>query len=104
MLDPEFAARVAEMANLDQETARGLICQYEEWTDHNLAEGRIAQEDAWDSYFGLLHECDMRMLWSDRQRILGKIDTKRYNPWLSKHPTVIMIARIRIAVIGASLN
>jgi hypothetical protein len=37
------------------------------------------------------------MLWSDRQRILGKIDTDKYNPLLSKNPGVVMIARIRAA-------
>jgi len=97
MLDPELDAVAKKMASLDREAARDLIYQYEAWTDTKLARGEITREMAWDSYFGLLHECDERMMWSDRERILGKIDTKQYNPLLSKNPCVLMIARIRAA-------
>ena len=81
-----------------------LYTKYEEWTDRNLAMGTITQEVAWDSYFGLLHECDERMFWSDRQRILGKIDTKKYNPFLSRNPVVLIVARIRAAGNRGSYN
>ncbi len=104
MLDPELAAQAAEIAKLDRETARQIIYQCEAWTDRSLAEGIITQEKAWDSYFGLLHECDERLLWSDRQRILGKIDTKKYRPWLSKDPVVLMICRIRASGNKGSCN
>jgi len=79
----------------DSNETRKLIYQYEAWLDENLLAGKITQEVAWDCYFGLLHECDLLWLWDDRDRILKKIDIAKYNPFQSKNPNVIMIARIR---------
>lgn len=81
--------------HLDRENNRELILRYEARIDELLAAGEIDQEAAWDGYFGLLHECDLRWMWDDRDRILTKIDVKRYDPFLSKDPGVVMIARIR---------
>lgn len=72
------------------------IHRYETRIDEHLAAGTIPQETAWDCYFGLLHECDLRWFLEDRNRIVAKIDTKRYNPFLSNDPDVVRIARIRV--------
>ena len=93
-----------QFAQLDNETALKLIYQGEEWADRNLREGKITQEVAWNSYFGLFHECEERRLWSERERLLAKIDTEQYNPFLSKNPTVIMMARTRLAARKANNN
>jgi hypothetical protein len=81
---------------LTDEEAYETICVYEKWIDEHLAAGTITQETAWDCYFGLLHECDLRWFLEDRNRIVAKIDTKRYNPFLSNDPDVIRIAEIRL--------
>mgnify|MGYP001573059767 FL=1 len=51
-------------------------------------------------YFGLLHECDESRFLQDRPRILAKIDTKRYNPFMSKNPEIVMLARLRAVELG----
>lgn len=81
---------------LTSEEAKELILDYEKKIDAMFASGVITQEEAWDAYFGLLHECDCREFWEDRQRILSKIDTDTYNPFESKNSTVKLIAVIRV--------
>lgn len=79
-----------------KEEIRNEILKYEKIVDEMLAEGKLTQEEAWDGYFGLLHECDVRELWEDRERILAKIDTEKYNPLESKNPQVVYLARLRL--------
>lgn len=43
----------------DKEEVKKEILKYEKIVDEMLAEGKMSQEDAWDCYFGLLHECDV---------------------------------------------
>ena len=51
-------------------------------------------------YFCLLHECDESRFLRDRPRILAKINTKRYDPFRSQNPEVVMLARLRAAGLG----
>lgn len=93
----EDARRFQEMGN---ELARGYIIAYEEWIGENLSAGKISQEDAWDMFFGLMHECDERGLIEDRKRILKNIDIKRYNPFRSKDQGVRFLAMLRARALG----
>lgn len=104
MIDRELLDVVENFRSLSDEDARKLILKYEDWIDSSLRSRHITQEMAWDLYFGLLHECDERRFMEDRRRILGKIDTSKYNPLLSGNPDIMMIARLRIAKNGTALN
>lgn len=88
----------------DKEEIKKEILQAEKWLDENLASGEITQEEAWDGYFGLLHECDVQELREDRERILAKIDVKKYNPLASKDPQVVYLARLRLRSFRADNN
>lgn len=102
-MDPitEKALRdVVRVQKMDNETARREILKYEEWADENLALGNITQEEAWDIYFCLLHECDERGLLDDRKRIAGKIDAQTYKPLNSADPGVRFIAQLRARALG----
>ncbi len=90
----------AEFLNLDDEKAHNLMIDYEAWVDKAFAEREINQEEAWDCYFGLLHECDIRGFDEDRKRIVSKIDITRYNPFLSKNPGVVFLTRLRAVHFG----
>lgn len=79
-----------------KEEIKKEILKYEKIVDEMLAEGKLTQEEAWDGYFCLLHECDVQELWDDRERILTKIDTEKYNPLMSKNPEVVYLARLRL--------
>ena len=86
MIDPKFQ-------NLTKEQALNLILHYEKEIDGLLAEGKITDWTAWECYFGLMYECNLWGFWEDRERIVSKIDKKKFNPFLSKNPVVIIIAR-----------
>lgn len=93
------------MANgKDKKEIRNEILKYEKIVDEMLAEGKLTQEEAWDGYFGLLHECDVQELWEDRERILGKIDVEKYNPLMSKNPGIVYLARLRLRSFRADNN
>ena len=97
--DPEWEAvmKGAKKINkLSREERHKMLLELEAHTDIEWAARRITQEEAWDRYFGLLHECDESEFLVDRPRILGKIDTQRYNPLVSKDPTVVMLAKMRL--------
>ena len=93
----EFFDRSAEeISRLPREKRHELLLEYECFFDNMLFAELMTQEQAWDGYFGLLHECDEMRFDEDRARILGKIDTKRYNPFLSPHPSIVALARLRL--------
>ena len=92
--------RIREVQRMSNEVAREEIRRCEEWTNEKLLLGQIAQEEAWDMFFGLLHECDERRLLEDRRRILEHIDVKAYNPFKSKIPEIRFIAMIRARIHG----
>lgn len=96
VLSKELLDRVAEVNNLSPEAFYALLMETECEVDLCLAEAKMSQETAWDCYFCLLHECDLKEFWEARERILAKIDTNRYNPFLSKNPAVVLIARLRL--------
>lgn len=81
--------------DMDDVTAKAHILKYERMANWWLMVGKISQEEAWDIYFGLLHECDVRNFTEDRWRIHSKIDTTIYDPLASKNPRVVLLARIR---------
>lgn len=86
-----------EFANLDidENTAREMLLYFESLADEEHISGTITQEEVWDRYFLLLHTCDEWDFSEDRKRILEKIDTKAYNPFSSKNPEVVWLARFR---------
>ncbi|MDP3770093.1 MAG: hypothetical protein Q8R40_04110 [bacterium] len=86
------AVRCQEMTN---EEALIQIVRFETWADVQLEEGVITQVDAWDIYFGLMHECDERGLRDDRVRLCGKIDTSTYNPFKSQNSDIRFLATLR---------
>jgi len=86
MINPKFQ-------NLSREQALAEIRHYEKETDRLLAEDRIPQWKAWEAYFSLMYECNLWGFWEDRERIAAKIDKEQFNPFLSKNPMVILIAR-----------
>ena len=92
--------RVLEITRMSNEAAREEILRSEEWAKENLALGEITQEEAWDMFFGLLHECDERGLLEDRRRILAQIDTDVYKPFESKNPEIRFLAMLRARVHG----
>lgn len=92
--------KASDISKLTREERHQMLLEFETRADFLLATSRITQEEAWDMYFGLLHECDESDFLTDRPRILAKIDTKRYNPFKSQHPGIIMLARTRSAGTG----
>lgn len=88
------------ISELTREERHELLLELETNTDVLLEIGMASQEEAWDMYFGLLHECDDSRFLEDRPRILAKIDTKRYNLFMSKNLEVVMLARLRAAGLG----
>ena len=99
MLSPDDLARMERVRTLSNEDALHEIIQAESFADENLEAGTITQENAWDIYFGLMHECDERGLIEDRRRLCGKIDTHVYNPFESADSGIRVIAAIRIRII-----
>ena len=95
-MDKEMARIMHEVSNLTQEERYAELLRLEKDLDFKLSYGLIDQEDAWDGYFGLLHECDESRFIEDRPRILSKIDIEKYNPLKSKNPGIVMLARIRL--------
>lgn len=89
-----------DVKKMTPEERRALLLRIEEWTDEMLRVGQISQMDAWDSYFGLLHECDMSGFGADRERIIGKINVNQYNPFCSKNPATVFLARLRARIMG----
>lgn len=87
-------------AELDDDSFREWVKKIESWADEKLVLGEISREEAWDVYFLLLHECDCRWFWEDRERIVKKIDTKKYDPFKSKNAVVVFVARIRAMGMG----
>lgn len=87
-------------ASMDNNTARKYVIMYEEFAKQKLDTGEISEEEGWDMFFGLLHECDERGLLEDRVRILAHINTSRYNPFASKDATVRFIAQLRARMMG----
>ena len=97
MIDPE-------LQNLPPEKALELIKRCEQEADRLLAENKISEWQAWEIYFALMYECNLRAidpeykeyeneLWIIRDRVIGKIDRERFNPLLSKNPAIILIVR-----------
>lgn len=86
MINPQFK-------NLTKEQALGAILHYEKETERLLAEGKMTQWEAWESYFRLMYECNLWEFWEDRERSVSKIDQTKFNPFLSTKPEVILIAR-----------
>ena len=95
-----YSEQAEYYGQMDDNTMHALILYYEKQIDEFLRLGKIAQEEAWNGYFELLTECDWRHFYEDRERILAKIDTKRYNPCESKDPRVIQIVRFRAKMLG----
>lgn len=81
---------------MSREERHSMLLESEATTDVMLADGRMPQEAAWDSYFCLLHECDESGFLEDRPRILSKIDQDKYDPLKSGSPGVADLARERM--------
>lgn len=90
----------ARFASMDNDEAGEYIVEYEKWIKEKLKISEISEEQAWDLFFCLLHECDERGLVDDRQRILFHIDTDRYNPFESNNVGVRFIAQLRARGMG----
>ena len=75
----------------DKKRTLRLIHLSERCIDEHLASGAITQETAWDRYFCILHLCALYSFLDDAERIGRKIDTKKYNPLLSKDPDVTLV-------------
>ena len=95
------AEELLKCRNMSNTEALAEIVSYELWAEENLASGKISQEEAWDIFFCLLHECDERELIEDRERILTKIDTKKYNPFESAHGGVRFLAVLRARMLSS---
>ena len=89
-------------AEMSVEDMRAQILHYECEVDKLVEAGEVSEEEAWDAYFGLLHECDLWGFMEERRRIVSKIDTARYNPFKSKNPGVHIIARLRMVRLNIS--
>ena len=89
-------------AEMSAEDMRAQILHYECEIDKLVETGEVSEEEAWDAYFGLLHECDLWGFLEERERIVSKIDTTRYNPFKSKDPRVHIIARSRMIRLNIS--
>lgn len=55
MIDPQFQ-------NLPPGKALEAVLHYESEADHLLATGKIDQWQAWEMYFALMYECNVRAL------------------------------------------
>jgi len=97
--DPIFGIELPNYErNLD--SARQEILDSERLTDEDRIAKRITEKDAWDIYFCLLHACDEWHLPLDRERILKKIDVKKYNPLISSDGEILMLARLRMSMLS----
>jgi hypothetical protein len=90
MIDPQFQS-------LTPRQALEAISHYENEADRLLATAKMDQWTAWEMYFALMYECNVRALNHPemekefdeaRTRIVSKIDQKKFNPFLSKNPAI----------------
>ncbi len=85
MSDPEFE-------NLTPEQKLSAIRHNEQEIDKLLVEKKITEWEAWECYFELMYQCNLLGFMEDWERIVSKIDRKKFNPLLSKKPEIILIA------------
>jgi hypothetical protein len=87
--------------NLPPEKMLEAIAHYEKEIDHLLQEKKISQQQAWEMYFALMYESNMYALvhpsfreqfLTIRERIVSKIDQKKFNPLQSENPEIVAIA------------
>ena len=95
MFSDEDCRNIRRVKRLTNEEALVEILRCEAFADEKLKAGEITQTQAWDIYFGLMHECDERGLFDDARRLVGKIDAKSYNPFESEDPGVRYLALMR---------
>lgn len=93
-----------DIRKLGPEEKHQLLLTLEVGVDEMLSIGTMPQETAWDSYFGLLHDCCVMGWHEDHARILTKINTEQYNPFHSKNPRIVFLARLRVHAAGLHSN
>lgn len=93
-----------DIRKLSREKKHQLLLTLEEQVDEMLRTGIMSQETAWDSYFALLHDCNTMGWPEDHARIVMKIDTRRYNPFYSKNPEIVFLARLRAHATKSNSN
>ncbi|MDP3778795.1 MAG: hypothetical protein Q8R30_01945 [bacterium] len=96
MFSPDDIRSMEHVRNLSNAEALCQIIQTEAFADESMEAHAITQEQAWDIYFGLMHECDERGLIEDRRRLHGKIDINVYNPFKSADNGIRVLAAIRM--------
>ena len=88
--------------NLTPEETLALILQGESEVERLLVEGKITEWAVWECYFRLMYEANLwalkesalsREFWQIRERVAKKIDWTKFDPFLSKDPTVVLVAR-----------
>ena len=89
-----------DIIRMTRQERHDLLLKLEAAVDQHLLNNTTTQEEAWDMYFGLLHECDESNFIEDRPRILAKIDTKKYHPFRSSNPRIVFLARMRAIGMG----
>lgn len=88
--------KISECMSMSNTEVLAEIVERELWAVKSLEAGDITQETAWDIFFCLLHECDTRNLMEDRERIVARIDTKKYKPFESQDPAIRFLAVLRV--------
>lgn len=103
------------LQNLPPEKALELIKYCEKAVDMLLEENKISQWKAWEMYFALMYDCNLRAIdpankeyenefLAIRERVVNKIDKERFDPLLSKNPAIFLIVRDIAARKNISLN
>ena len=95
MFSDKDLKNMARIKRLTNEEVLVEILRCEGFADENLKAGKITQAQAWDIYFGLMHECDERGLLDDARRLVSKIDTRIYNPFESEDSGMRYLALMR---------
>ncbi len=99
-LDKGLYLMAMTVQSLSREQRLAMVIAFEAEVDAAFGQGLLTQEQAWDAYFSLIHECDEMRFRDHRPRILAKIDPKRYNPFRSTNPGIVMLARYRAEEMG----
>lgn len=88
-------------SELPPEKALAAIIHYEKEADQLLQEGKMSQQTAWECYFALMYDANTYALaypsfreqfLNIRERLVSKIDKKKFNPLKSENPDIVNIA------------
>ena len=94
----------SESENPDPNRILEEILALEKKVDDLLSEGKMDQWTAWESYFSLMYEANLSGFFEVWERLQSKIDKKKFNPFVSLRPEIVLMARDILRQHGINFN